>query len=405
MQSLDGEVEGNSMLRTGPGDQWLASRTLTMLTPTSVIHRIESVRELIAANAPLAEQIRRPTEEVWHALTSTGLFYWFVPKRYGGLEFSVEHFVDAILPIAEGCCSTAWVAGFCAYSNWILAQFPARTQARIFKQFPFITAACVVFPPGQAVSVNGGYRVTGKWRWATGISQANWVLVGASEGEGNVRLFLSRIKDVTIVDTWDASGMRGTGSHDILLKDVFIPAESSIPLNNLMSGDSIGAKFHNNAMYRVPMQLLLAVAAGLGALGGARAALREIGKVLVSSPNNDAIVHLRFGRGHLALEAGEMTLREVSRRISRLEQSEIFEMKNQAALHAKVCYAVELCQQTIGDVRAIGGSFCHLASSPIQRILRDIDVIASHRLLRFDSGAVAYGRTLAGLSPRRSATP
>jgi alkylation response protein AidB-like acyl-CoA dehydrogenase len=122
------------------------------------------LKPVLAEHAREAERIRRPVDAVWQEIRRSGVFYHFVPKRFGGLELDAECFVDIMLPLAEGCASTGWVTAFCVEHNWILALFPEAAQREIFGAFPYIVAPGVTSPPGRLVKCEGRFRLSGPWQ-------------------------------------------------------------------------------------------------------------------------------------------------------------------------------------------------------------------------------------------------
>ena len=172
-------------------------------------------------HATQTERLRRPDTGVWNKIRESGVFYHFVPKRYGGLEFDIDSFIDAMLPLSEGCSSTGWVASFCVEHNWMLAQFPEQAQSEIFGEFPYIIAPGVTQPPGKAVRVKGGYRLTGHWKWGTGVMNADWVLASGIDPEGGnppeVLFFAMPVEDIKIL-VWCVDGMVERAQRHALLK-------------------------------------------------------------------------------------------------------------------------------------------------------------------------------------------
>ena len=186
-----------------------------------LVNRTVALKSLLAANSREAERLRRPVDAVWEALRASGIFYHFVPKIYGGLEFGVDAFIDAMLPLAEGCSSTGWVASFCVEHNWMLAHFSKELQDETFGAgFPYIIAPGVTFPPGIVTPVAGGYRVTGQWKWGTGVMHADWILAAAMLPNGpRPHLYFIAVpaEQAIVVDTWHMDGMIGTGSNDVVM--------------------------------------------------------------------------------------------------------------------------------------------------------------------------------------------
>ena len=228
------------------GDDFLSREELASLTPAELVRRTAALKPLLAAHAAEAERGRRPVTSVWNAIRRTGCFYHFVPRKYGGLEFDVETFVDAMLPLAEGCPSTGWVAAFCVEHNWMLAQFPEAFQDEIFggglPHVPYAIAPGVTAPPGKAVPVEGGFRISGRWKWGTGVMNSDWVMVAcAIPDDDRKQLLLCALPtdQVVVLDTWDMDGMEGTGSHDIWIEDGFVPGHRTMDMNEMRAGNAM----------------------------------------------------------------------------------------------------------------------------------------------------------------------
>jgi alkylation response protein AidB-like acyl-CoA dehydrogenase len=161
--------------RIPKGGDYLSADELAKLTPAELNRRVRELVPLIAQHAGEAERLRRPVDEVWQALRSSGFFYQFVPKRFGGMETDFDSFIDGGRAIAEVDASTAWVATFCAEHNWWLSHFPMETQEKLWGgDFPYIIAPVVSAPPGVAKPVEGGFVVSGRWKWGTGVMPARW---------------------------------------------------------------------------------------------------------------------------------------------------------------------------------------------------------------------------------------
>lgn len=399
--------------RIPAGDDWLSRAELDALTPEELVRRTTALKPLIAAHALECEALRRPVDAVWNAIRKTGCFYHFVPKRYGGLEFDIDSFIDAMLPIAEGCGSTGWVAAFCVEHNWMLAQFPEKFQDETFGgDFPYIIAPGATNPPGVAEPVEGGYRLSGAWKWGTGVMHADWVLlVGMVPGESPPRqLFLGLpAADVDVLDTWDVAGMAGTGSNDIRCRDVFVPEHRVMDMGEMRNGCAPGAKIHaHNPIYRMPMTPFLAITAAIAAVGVARSAIdhfkERIGVRTLLGTTTKQIekpaAHMRLGEAAAVTEAAEMILREVGRRnVALASQEGLVRNEDRIALRAQVALAMDMCRRAIRLVVEGAGSSAHMTTSPLQRALRDINVMASHVVYDFDAATELHGRALIGLAP------
>ena len=150
--------------------------------------------------------------------------------------------------------------------NWLLALYDKPAQDDIFGQHPYIIAPGSLAPNGKATPVDGGYRITGRWQWGTGVMHSGWVMVGAItpvEGRENPMLgmYVLPIDEAEVIDTWHIEGMVGTGSNDIAVNDVFVPAHRVVDLAMVRDGTSPGAQLHDSPIYKMPMLPVLGLTA------------------------------------------------------------------------------------------------------------------------------------------------
>lgn len=415
VQARHAEEEAFADRRIPKGGDWLSREELAALTPEELVRRTTALKPLVAAHAAECEELRRPVDAVWSAIRKTGVFYHFVPKRYGGLEFDIDSFIDAMLPIAEGCASTGWVTAFCVEHNWMLAQFPEKLQDETFGgDFPYIIAPGATNPPGVAQPVDGGYRLTGRWKWGTGIMHADWVMItGMVPGENPPRqLFLTLPADeVEVLDTWHVDGMAGTGSNDIRCEDIFVPEHRVMDMGEMRMGCAPGATIHaHNPIYRMPMTPFLAITAAIAAVGVARSAVENFRERIgvrtmlgtTVKQVEKASAHMRLGEAAAKTQTAEMILREVGRRNVALTEaagSGLVSNEDRIAMRAQVALAMDLCRHAVRLLVDGAGSSAHMLSSPLQRAMRDINVMASHVVYDFDAATELLGRSLIGLSP------
>ncbi|MEQ8311567.1 MAG: hypothetical protein RIA72_12800 [Sphingopyxis sp.] len=401
--------------RIPKGGDWLSREELAALTPEELVRRTTALKPLVAAHAAECESLRRPVDAVWDAIRKSGVFYHFVPRRYGGLEFDIDSFIDAMLPIAEGCASTGWVTAFCVEHNWMLAQFPEKLQDETFGgDFPYIIAPGATNPPGVAQPVDGGYRLTGRWKWGTGVMHADWVMItGMIPGEDPPRQLFLMVPagEVEVLDTWHVDGMIGTGSNDIRCENVFVPEHRVMDMGEMRMGCAPGATIHaHNPIYRMPMTPFLAITAAIAAVGVARSAVanfrERIGvRTMLGTTVKQvekASAHMRLGEAAAKAEAAETILREVGRRNVALTEAAgagLVSNEDRIAMRAQVALAMELCRDAVRLLVEGAGSSAHMLSNPLQRAMRDINVMASHVVYDFDAATELLGRSLIGLPP------
>jgi len=397
----------------GARTDWLSREEIVSLTPDILLERTKALKPLLTEHAIEAEQLRRPVDAVWNAIRKSGVFYHFVPKCYGGLEFSVDSFIDVMLPLAEGCASTGWVTAFCVEHNWMMAQFPREAQDEVFKEFPYIIAPGVTMPPGQVTPVKGGYRLSGHWKWGTGVMHADWVLAAGHLPDGTapptVLFFLLPIEDVEVVDVWHVDGMIGTGSNDIVVKDVFVPEHRVLDMGHMREGRAPGAAVHShNPVYRMPMLPFLALTAAIPAIGNARAAVehfrvRLLDRNLFGSTVKQAekpAAQMRLAMADMKTRTAELLVRDVGRKAVELAAREgLATVDERIALRIQVAYAMDLCREAVRTVCEASGSSGHFLNHPLQRALRDVNVMSSHVVYDLDGAAELRGRAMIGLPP------
>src|SRR3954453_10295823 len=218
-----------------------------------------------------AERDRRLPAQLVTEMADAGVFRLCVPRAAGGLEEHPTVLVETVEALARGDGAAGWCAAINATSGLLAGYLPEETAREAFGP-PRAIAGGVFAPIGRATRVEGGFRGTGRWPFASGCIHCDWLMGGCLvEGEDPPvpRLMLAHADEVEIHDTWDSMGLRGTGSHDIEMRDVFVPAERSASL----VADRPTAR---GRLYAFPVFGLLALAIGAVSLGIARGALDDV---------------------------------------------------------------------------------------------------------------------------------
>jgi 3-hydroxy-9,10-secoandrosta-1,3,5(10)-triene-9,17-dione monooxygenase len=394
------------------GSDWLSASELAALTPDVVKRRLLEIQPLIRENARKAEEQRRPVTEVISAIRKTGLFYLMVPRAYGGMGATPNDLLDLTLPIAEACMSTAWVCNFVVNHSWLFSHFPEEAQRETWGgRYPYMFITTVSNPIGRAQQVDGGYRISGRWKWASGIMHADWVIGFVNLGsdtEPALGLALFPVTDAKILDTWHTDGLCGSGSHDVVVEDLFIPAHRTVLTAPILEGTSGAAERFGSSIYGMPMVPFLGFAAAGSAIGGARAAIAAIAKRLaVHTRVGDTVVQVekpisqaRLARADLLARTGEMLIRQIGVEMIQYQGLPAKErLLARVRWRAQTAQAVHTCREAIQIASASAGSSMHFLDNPLQRIMRDINIQSTHYGFDQDSADEQYGRVLAGLMP------
>lgn len=380
------------------------------LPAEGLVERVRALAPFVAEHAEQAERERKPVDEVIRRLEATGVFRSFVPRRFGGYEIDVDTFIDVGLAVGEACTSTGWVTTFYMEHNWMLAQFPPATQQAIFGAQPYILAPASISPNGVAEAVEGGYRMSGRWAWGTGVMHADWVILnGIVAGPvPDPRLFIVRREEISVEDTWYCEGMEGTGSNDMIAEDLFVPTDRSESLLGMALGRGSGSQWHESPTYRCPMLPFLSITAAVPAVGAARGALalfieRLGGRTLYGTGTKQAqrqAAQIRLGEVAEQISAAETLLRKAGADLTTWGTAdEVCPPEERARLRLAIARVVRECRDAITTIMEASGASAHLRSNPMQRISRDVNTLSCHTVFDMEVGAENYGRLLLGMDP------
>ncbi|SEH89535.1 Acyl-CoA dehydrogenase [Mycolicibacterium rutilum] len=371
----------------------------------------------LADRALEAERLRQLPPATVEEFTASGLSDLLVPARFGGRQAPFPAILDPVRRMAHGCASSAWTIGFLVLHNWMVALFGEQAQQEAFATRPFLAPAPLA-PTGRGVPVDGGIRLTGRWSWATGVMHGNWIMVGALCGPDDdltaiwPALALLPITDVVIEDVWHTDGMRATGSNDVVITDAFVPEHRLVRVGDIYAGSAPGAQLHDADTYRWPMVPAVALLAAMPALGSAERAaeiyaerlagrvlayegLTQKDKPLAQARLGEADVRLRTLRGLLADTVGEIE--------TAVAAGESVPRPVRAAARMSAAHIVHESRAVIGLLLEASGASAHFVDNPLQRIKRDVDVIAGHVVFDYDTGRELAGALKLGMKVPRTA--
>lgn len=253
------------------------------IAPESLYEAAERFVPEIRQRALKMERARRLDDDLVDAMEVAGLFSVIVPKGWGGAGLGPREVnrISEILGSAD--CSTAWVSTFFILHNWFLCRFPLEVQQQLYKDRASVRCAAVWSPPGTAERVDGGYRITGRWGYASGVLHAPYALVPIIV-DNTAYWFIVAREHLEISDDWDMASMVATGSVTIATKDTFVPDGWGLELRKLMSATGHAGTFHAEDIYRQSFSVLsmAVMSISLGALEAAVELGRE--KLRTSKP-------------------------------------------------------------------------------------------------------------------------
>lgn len=381
---------------------------------TPLLDRVRAIAPIIQANAANAERDRQLSKVTVEAMTDAGLYRMCVPLAFGGLETDPVSAMRAMEEVSRLDSAAGWNVMISQASPLFCAWLPAEGSREIFEGHPDAIVAGAIAPPGRALPVEGGYRVTGRWPFASGSNHASWLVGGAfifDQAEGSkgprtdenghpVQLLAAFPKsDVTILDTWNTVGMRGTGSHDFAVQDVFVPrarAARVVPLRELPTA-------FDRPLYRMSIWFVTAALA-TPALGTARAAIDALVALATKktpsytrSPLSERpVVQMQVARAEALLGAARAYLYETVRDAFETTSRGAFLAINQKmAIQLAVSHAVRSAADAVDLVHQAAGTSAIRLEQPFERYFRDANVMTQHAFgsaSRFESvGKLMFG--------------
>ena len=363
--------------------------------------------QVLKERAALTEQLRQIPPETVKDLIASGLIRIGNPSRYGGLGVDLDVAHAVAWELARGCGSAGWCYSLWTVHNWWLGHFPERAQEEYFATGPDTLFSSGLNPArGKAEPVANGFRVSGRWSFSSGCDAATWVMVAAPGAgpDGLIWLLLPR-SDYEIVDTWFASGMRGTGSKDIAIKDVFVPAHRAVDPNRAGDGDWTGWELHRRPSYRAPLRCLTGWDLAAPLIGIAQGAVDEFAARLRGTSGagrtaESVAMQLRLAEASAEVDAARtIHAQDIREIIDKGMRGETFSELDRARYRRDKGFLTRLCLQAVNRLFEASGAGAVLESDVIQRFHRDAHAASHHTALVWDVSAENFGRVALGLTP------
>jgi GTP cyclohydrolase II len=373
-----------------------------------LLGRAESLVPVLRSRARSAEDLRRVPDETITDLREAGLFFVVSPKSEGGYGYGIEEFAAITRILARGCASTAWVYCFLVIHNVSLTQdTPALLKGEPFASAAF-SAGFQATPSGTARPVEGGWLVSGRWPFASGVMNAEYFMLMTTEEstDDDVKVLglVADVADVQIEDVWHFAGMAATGSNTVTLEDVFIPHDRQwttfgqerlhpVDVNDVrpLEGFSI-------------IRMFDATLPGI-AVGCAEAALADmkarIGTRTVGFGLGPQREHReawgRYGQAATEVRVARLVWEESVRTIgdyaSRGESVAVEDAANLRMASVRIC---QIARDAIEIIAEGSGSSVYHLDNPLQRQQRDVNVLKNHSYLHPDGAYVPAGEALLG---------
>jgi len=373
------------------------------ITKEDLVERVEALLPGIAARAFQSEVDRKPDADSIRELIDADLMQTLVPKCFGGHELGLDTIGAIARAVSSADMSTGWVTAFYIGHNWMITKFPEQVQREIFADRPFGLIPIQPAPGITIKPVSGGYEITGRSAYSSGIMHADWVIV-AKAGGPDARAFVVPIDDVEVDDVWHMSGMSATGSNDVIVEDLFVPEHRTLPGDALFGGT---ASIHDNPLYSIPLLPFIyceVMGVYCGGLEGATAAYEDLMKNKVTKWGQDVLatkqsVHIHLGKAHAQKRAAGMLFERLVADTSELAARRSFTLDDRMDLKLRAGYISNLCRDTMNEIMARCGTSSFRRDEPLQRFFRDLNTLATHAFVDWDVSQELFGRHRFGLEP------
>ncbi len=374
--------------------------------------RLEQLLPVLRERAAHCEELRRMPEETLRDFHDTGLFRMQQPRRVGGSELEFAAIVSFGALAAKACASSAWnFVNFAAHHH-LLAMFPPRMQAEVWDVSPdTLVASSFVFPAGRARPVKGGYLLSGRWPFSSGVDPSDWDmlagLVTLAEGAPpEQRIFMLHRSQYQILDTWFAGGLRGTGSKDVEAKEQFVPEHRTLAVADTKGGATPGSGANPGSLFQVPVFAVFPYMLSGVALGIAEGMIEDYagsasgrtGRMTGSRVAEIQSTQIRLAEAaalaRVSRLAQESNCREAQ---AMVERGEVPDLRTKTRYRLEGAYAVDWAVRAVDVMFALAGASGLYESGHTARAFRDAHAVRQHFSFNTDIAGTTYGRVALGL--------
>ena len=368
-------------------------KSTSNVSPAEMLDKAIAMQDMLREKAQHTRGLRRIPDETMAKLIDAGFFKMMQPARYGGYEMNPKHFYDVVFEIARACPSTGWVLSVVGVHNWQLGLLDDRAQQDVWGQDDNQLISSSYAPKGKAEPVKGGFKFSGQWQFSSGCDHCNWIFVGGLlPSDPNMPempqlgSFLIPRNDYEIIDDWHTTGLQGSGSKTLVVKDAFVP---DYRVHSFMQGylcQGPGQALNTSPLYKLPFGQVFIRAVSTPSIGTAQGALdayceynskrlNSVGQKVVESPAGQiagarALSAIRTAR--LKLHHAFDTLLEYA------EKGESYRDIDRAEFRYDSCNTVETLIPVVQELLANSGGTAIYHGNTVNELYQDILAFRQH---------------------------
>lgn len=389
------------------------SPTTASATPSSEADLVGAANDLVpllSEDADEAIRLARPTDRVIAAIEEAGLLRLAAPSSRGGHQVSLRTFVAVHEALARGCGSTSWVAAVYNGGTYMTSSFCDEAQDEFYATASPKTVAAFN-PAGQATPDDGGYKLSGTWRFCSGQHHADWALLSSFivAGADSVEpaQFLVRRDELVALDDWQVSGLAGTGSNTLTASGVFVPSHRVTPLSVNASGATLSESLSGDPYFKMPFIPFFVAGAAGTPLGLAESAVellrgrvhkRAITYTHYDKQNEAPITHFQMDAAVMKVAQARFHAEHAADALLRVAK-DLEDIETRVRIRSDVAWTTRLCREAVETVQQASGASAIHARDPLRRIFADIEALSVHSFLLHNTNAELHGRVLCGMPP------
>lgn len=377
-----------------------------------MVARAAALTPQLAERAVEVERTREIHPDTVKDFWDTRLWSILKPRRYGGLELDYGTVIDIPDHVARGCASTAWIYSNLISHDWMLPMWRAEAQDAVWKDNPrALIASSLVATAGRARRVTGGFELSGRWPYCSGIDPSDWMMMAAMiEDDGPRRPLWLVVPRASFeeIDTWHVSGLVGTGSRDVACEKIHVPDCMTLEPVQTRGGPTPGTPHAPGLLYQLPVlglfpHILVGPMIGIaqGAWDDYVAEIRERVSTYNASPlAGHTQIQMKVAEAGALIRAARLLAHDNIREAERIaETGRMPTVEEKVRWRRDGAWAAQNCVKSVQILQSAIGAAGNYLSNPFQRRFRDMHAAAGQVQVNFDINGAEYGRVALGLEP------
>jgi alkylation response protein AidB-like acyl-CoA dehydrogenase len=381
------------------------------ITHAEIIARAKKIGEVCKANALETEKLRHLPQANVQAMVESDLIGLIIPQERGG--YGIDSWMviaDAVTEVGRHCGASGWCFDLLMQHHWVFGMFPGECQDQVYKQDSRPKIGTSFMPAAKVTRAPGGFRVTGEWSFSSGIDHSDWAILGGivppadASGQPDLRFFMFGPGEFKVKDNWYAVGLKGSGSNNVAVNDVFVREEYTVRGADFGAGKTPGSKVNKGVMFREPGFVAFPFGIFCPLIAIARGALdcfTDFAKTRAQSAARDPMLQLlntqrTIGEAAAEIDAAYLLAKDNDEKLRNgLPNGEADTM----SIRRNFTLASRLAMRGVDRLFETSGARGILDNNPIQRFWRDVHAAGNHVAWGVDTGYVNAGAFAMGMPP------